>query len=83
VKQREIILQNVCEAREQLEAIEKSLLDLDYEEYELEIDLGHAYHHLNYAWNIRNESDAAVAAHLAEDFAKWSKFPIGEIHEFG
>ena len=82
MKQREVILQNIAEAREQLEAIEKSLRDPAYEECELQIDLEHAYHHLNYAWNIRNESDAALAAHSDEDFVKWSKFPIRELRAF-
>jgi hypothetical protein len=80
--QREIILQNISEAREQLEAIEKSLLDPDYDECELKIGLEHAYHHLNYAWNIRNESDATLGRDSDEDFAKWSKYPTGEIYEY-
>lgn len=82
MKQREIILQSIVEAREQLEAIEKSLRDPDYEECELQVDLEHAYHHLNYAWNVRSESDSALAAHSDEDFVKWSRFPIGEIHVY-
>lgn len=80
--QRHIVLMNIQDAREQLEAIEKSLLDPDYEEGELQIDLAHAYHHLNYAWNIRNESDAALDRHSDEDFARWSKYPSGEIEEY-
>jgi len=68
--QREIIFQNIAEAREQLEAIEKSMLDPQYEECELRIDLEHAYHHLNYAWNIRNESEASLARHSHDDFVK-------------
>jgi len=82
MNQREIVLQNIAEAREQLEQIEKSLLDLEYDETELRVNLEHAYHHLNYAWNVRNEADAAVVAHSAADFAKWSKFPLGEISEY-
>jgi len=82
VRQREIILQNISEAREQLEEIERFLLNPEYEECELRIDLEHAYHHLNYAWNIRDESDAALAEHSAENFAKWSQYPAGDIHEF-
>lgn len=83
MKQRDIVRQNIIEAREQLQAIEQSLLDPEYDECELQLDLEHAYHHLNYAWNIRDESDATLAAHSDEDFAKWSKFPIGEMHEYG
>jgi hypothetical protein len=82
MNQREIVLQNIAEAREQLEEIEKSLLDPAYEEVELKVELEHAYHHLNYAWNIRNETDEAARAHSPEDFVKWSKFPVGEILEY-
>jgi len=82
MNQREIVRQNIAEAREQLEEIEKSLLDPEYNECELRIELEHAYHHLNYAWNIRNESDATVVAHSNESFAKWSKYPMGEINEY-
>ena len=79
MKQRNTVLQNIAEAREQLEAIEKSLGDPEYEEIALQVDLEHAYHHLNFAWNVRDASDSAVAALSDEDFAKWSKFPIDDM----
>ena len=82
MNQREIVRLNIAEAREQLEAIEESLLDPDYDECELRLELEHAYHHLNYAWNIRNETDAALAAHSHENYAKWSKYPAGEVNEY-
>lgn len=82
MKQRQIVLLNIAEAREQLEEIEKALLNQSYEEVELQIHLEHAYHHLNYAWNIRGESDEALAAHTAADFARWSKYPFREIQEY-
>lgn len=82
MKHREIILANISEAREQLEAIEKSILDPEYDEVELKLDLEHAYHHLNYAWNTRNESDEALSEHSSSDFRKWSLFPKGEIQEY-
>ena len=82
MNQREIVLANISEAREELEAVEKSLLDPDYGEIELKMDLEHAYHHLNYAWNIRNESEESLSAHSAVDFTRWSKFPMGEIQEY-
>lgn len=82
MKQREIVLHNIAEAREQLAEIEKSLRDPEYQEIELKLDLEHAYHHLNYAWNVRNETDAALDAHSSSDFTRWSRFPIGEILEY-
>jgi hypothetical protein len=80
--QRHIVLMNIQDAREQLEAIEKSLLDPDYEEVELKLDLAHAYHHLNYAWNTRNEPDAVLERHADEDFARWSRYPSDDIKAY-
>ncbi len=80
--QRHIVPMNIQDAQEQLEAIEKSLLDPDYEEVELKLDLAHAYHHLNYAWNIRNEPDAALESHSDEDFARWSRYPSDDIKAY-
>ncbi len=39
MKQRQIVLLNIAEAREQLEEIGKALLNQDYEEVELQIHL--------------------------------------------
>lgn len=80
--QREIILANISDAREQLEAIEKSLLDPEYEEIEFKLDLEHAYHHLNYSWNARNATDQELSEHSQTSFQKWSKFPVGELDEY-
>jgi len=82
MKQREIILANIEEARGQLQSIENALMNPDYSEVEFKIELEHAYHHLNYAWNVRNESDNALDEHSQASYAKWSKFPVGEIQEY-
>jgi hypothetical protein len=79
---REIVLANIEEAREQLQAIETALMNPDYSEVEFKIELEHAYHHLNYAWNIRNEEDIALDEHSQANYAKSSKFPVGEIQEY-
>ena len=80
--QREIIIANIAEARGQLEAIEKSLQDPEYEDIEFKLDLEHAYHHLNYAWNVRNATDAELTEHSQTNYQKWSRFPVGELDEF-
>ena len=50
-----LIATNLDEAREQLQSILKDLeTDPDYSEVDLLISLEHVYHHLNYAWHIRN-----------------------------
>ncbi len=73
---REIILYNIKEAREQLEEIENDIAQKKVlSEIELQIKLEHAYHHLNFAWNIRNESSKKYTHLTSSDFNKWSKFP--------
>ena len=57
-----IISANIQEAREQLEEIEKEIKNHpEYDEVGLRLGLEHTYHHMNYAWNIRNESVAKLA----------------------
>ncbi len=83
MKNKDLITDNIQEAREQLEAIEKQLQnDSEYDEVELRIELEHAYHHLNFAWNIRNEDDEKLETFSNEDFQKWSKFPKDDIMEY-
>ncbi len=43
----------------------------------LEIDLRHAYHHMNFAWHIRR-IDPQKYIHLSDrNFKRWGKFPAG------
>lgn len=61
MKNVELIKQNISEAIAQLKEIEGNLLSgVAYDEPAFSIDLGQAYHHLNFAWNIRDvfEKDA-------------------------
>jgi hypothetical protein len=71
-----IILSNIAEAREQLEKIEARVENGKRpSEIELEIMLGHPYHHLNFAWNIRFEKSQSYGNLTDENFNRWSKFP--------
>lgn len=75
---REIVLSNLKEAKQELKKLISRLSseddDLDLEA-EIEIGLGHAYHHLNVAWNARHVS-TEIYAHLTnEQFNQWSQFP--------
>lgn len=76
------ILHNITEAREQLEQIEAQAKHKKrISEGELQVMLEHAYHHLNFAWNIRHVSTKHYT-HLTEsEFNEWSKFPK-QIEEF-
>lgn len=81
--QKELIRLNIAEAREQLKEIEESLKkDEEYSEVELQHDLEHAYHHLNYAWNIRKLSDDEVSKMTEQNFASLSRYPKDDILEY-
>ena len=81
--QKELILLNITEAREQLQEIEESLNnEEEYTEIELKMDLEHAYHHLNYAWNIRKLTDDDVAKMTEYNFSELSKYPGDDILEY-
>lgn len=78
----EIILYNIAEARQQLEQIEaQAKSEKKASEIELQIMLEHAYHHLNFAWNIRHVSAKRYAKLSDADFNEWSKFPK-ELEEY-
>lgn len=51
----------------------KSDPDYDYGNYL--VDIAHAYHHLNTAWNARDASEAAVEACTDDDWYRWRQFP--------
>ena len=71
-----IILYNIAEAREQLEKIEEQAKGKEKpSEVELQAMLEHAYHHLNFAWNIRHEPTKKYRKLSDKDFNLWSKFP--------
>ena len=54
MKNRLLILQNLEEAKRELEeTIGEIAGNNDYSEEELRISLEHAYHHMNFAWNIQ------------------------------
>ena len=79
----DLIIANLEEAIDQLkETVSELRCDKEYSEEEVRIDLEHAYHHINYAWNIRLASESEVAECSQENFVKWSKFPVGEILEY-
>ena len=77
-----IILSNIAEAREQLEQIEaKAKSKKKPSEIELQLMLEHAYHHLNFAWNIRHVSAERYSKLTDDEFNEWSKFPK-DLEEF-
>lgn len=74
----EIIKLNISEAREELEKIEEEIKSSDKpSEIDLSLSLRHAYHHLNFAWNIRNKSNEEYSNITDKDFKQWGLFPCG------
>lgn len=71
----EIMLLNIVEAAEELENIKSELTDHAMSEREFRIALRHAYHHMNFAWNIRHQPTEKYAKLSSENFEKWGKYP--------
>jgi hypothetical protein len=65
--------------REGLEELQRTVRELeddpDYEDVEFLIAMQHLYHHLNTAWNSRNESPERAWESAEEDFYNWRRFP--------
>ncbi len=73
---REWILANLHEARDELNSLIAALESAqDYEEARFEIDLAHAYSHLNVAWNARAIGPELAANHTLADYYRWCAFP--------
>jgi predicted S18 family serine protease len=73
---REYILYNLREAAEQLsKTIEEVANQPDYGYGEFSVHTRHLYHHINTAWNARDESEEAVAECSETDFDRWRQFP--------
>jgi len=71
----DFILYNLRDVREQIDEIVKLAEAGDLDEMDFELKMEHAYHHLNFAWNIRHAPPDRASQCVAEDFNEWSKFP--------
>ncbi len=74
---RKIIAGNLAEAIEQLKELHNSASNGNLDEIELTVGLCHAYHHLNFAWNIRHVPTAQYAKLTQRQFDRWGKYPSG------
>lgn len=73
---RAVVLQNISEAREELERIEallKSAKTVD--QMAFQIDMQHAFHHLNFTWNARHWTKHRYANGSRVDFETAGDFP--------
>jgi hypothetical protein len=65
----------IAEANEQLARLLHTILTGKLNEAELQVGLRHAYHHLNFAWNIRRKPTSEYAALTQEHFEEWGRYP--------
>ena len=73
----EVVLSNISEAREELEKIEELVRSGEglEDDGDLVVMFGHAYHHINFAWNARRVADEKYRNLTNEDFDEWGRFP--------
>jgi len=71
----EIIGSNLSEAIAELERIRGLAAKGELNEADFQIGLRHAYHHLNFAWNIRHVPTAQYAKLTDAQFEQWGKYP--------
>ncbi|MBI5695356.1 MAG: hypothetical protein HZC51_06395 [Nitrospirae bacterium] len=73
------MISNLLEAREEIDAIIKELAGKpEHGEGGLSVRFAHIYHHINFAWNIRNiklNKEDRIAVCSEEDFNDWRQFP--------
>jgi hypothetical protein len=73
---REQTLWHLREAAQELQrTIQRIEDESEYGHGEFSVAMQHLYHHLNTAWNARDESPERVRACSDEDFAHWGQFP--------
>jgi hypothetical protein len=72
---REIIRSNLAEAIEQLQTLERKAAEGELCEEELQVGLQHAYHHVNFAWNVRLISTSEYSNLTQSQFESWGRYP--------
>jgi hypothetical protein len=78
----EIVGSNIAEARGELNKLLAKIEARSLNETELQVGLLHAYHHLNFAWNIRRVATSRYASLTQEEFDAWGKYP-SDLESFG
>jgi len=76
---KEMILSSLREAKDELDRlIDEIEKDSDFSFDGYYVGVQHIYHHLNTAWNIRNESEETIEGCSENDFYNWRRFPGDE-----
>ena len=71
----EIVRSNLAEAIEELQELEKLAATGELHEEGLQVGLCHAYHHMNFAWNIRRMATRDYSNLSPEQFEEWGRYP--------
>ena len=71
----EIVASNLAEAIQQLEELRTGAANGTRGEEAFQIGLLHAYHHLNFSWNIRYVATSQYANLTKRQFNRWGKYP--------
>ena len=70
------VIEHLRDAHEELSrTIAEMEADSSYDVGEFIVAIQHIYHHLNTAWNSRDETAEGVAAISDEKFYEWRRFP--------
>ena len=76
---KEWIAFHLDEAAEQLrETVKRLSSEPGYSHSEFMVEISHAYHHINTAWNSRDASPEVVANHTNADYDEWQKMPSAD-----
>jgi hypothetical protein len=70
-----IIESNLTEAIEELQTLTRKTSSGTLNEAEFHVRLLHAYHHLNFSWNIRKIETSEYANLTDRQFKRWGKYP--------
>ncbi|MEY8251923.1 MAG: hypothetical protein RPR91_06030 [Colwellia sp.] len=76
------LISNLHEAMYEIKGIITSINAGKMTNRKLQFEIEHVYHHLNFAWNVRNEYEDTINKCSDENFIKWSKYPLGDIEEY-
>src|SRR5688500_18186705 len=70
------IASNLSEAREELQSLEAMVTDPKRRnDGAFLVGMLHAFHHLNFAWNVRSAPMSRYANLSDADFNRWGRFP--------
>ena len=70
-----IIAGNLAEANEEIAKLLFKAVHGRLKEEELQIGLLHAYHHLNFAWNVRRTATGDYVKLSQKQFERWGRYP--------